>query len=199
MSAVKRATQQAEDVRRDTDLKSLEKQGQMMTAAIPDGANLWSKAVQSLSAEQMKIALNAAVDTLSHNANLHLWKKESDCCPLCRERQTLIHTLNNCEVALDQHRYNERHDEVLRSIANAIAKKLPPATNFTADLEATYHIAPTDLCPDIVWWDDSHKQLWLAELTFCFETSFEEARERKEAKYSERVSATEQAGYITHS
>ena len=38
---------------------------------------------------------------------------------------------------------------------------------------------------------DSQKQLWLAELTVCFETSFEEARERKEVKYGELVSATE--------
>ena len=63
--------------------------GQMMRTASPDDACLWSKVVQSLPAEQM----NAAVDTLPHNANLHLWKKKSDCCPLCRERQTLIHTL----------------------------------------------------------------------------------------------------------
>ena len=202
VSAAKRATQQAEDVRRETELKSLEKQGQMMRIASPDGACLWSKAVQSLPAEQMRFALNAAVDTLPHNANLHLWKKkESDCCPLCRERQTLIHTLNNCEVALGQRRYNERHDEVLRSIANAVKKKLPTTTNFTADLETTYcfplHIAATDLRPDMVWWDDSQKQLWLAELTVCFETSFEEARERKETKYSELVAAIEQAGYNT--
>jgi len=47
MSAAERATQQAEDVRRETELKSPEKQGQMMRAAIPDGANLWSKVVQS--------------------------------------------------------------------------------------------------------------------------------------------------------
>jgi len=47
MSAAERATQQAEDVRRETELKSLEKQGQMMRAATPDGANLWSKVVQS--------------------------------------------------------------------------------------------------------------------------------------------------------
>ena len=63
--------------------------GQMMRTASPDDACLWSKVVQSLPAEQT----NAAVDTLPHNANLHLWKKKSDCCPLCRERQTLIHTL----------------------------------------------------------------------------------------------------------
>ena len=113
-SAAKRITQQAEDERRETELKSLEKQGQMMRTASPDGASLWSKAVQSLPAEKMRFALNAAVDTLPHNANLHLWKKEeSDCCPHYRERQTLIHTLNNCEVALGQRRYNEHHDEVL--------------------------------------------------------------------------------------
>ena len=136
MSAAKRATQQT-DVRRETEL---EKQGQMMRTASPDGACLWSKAVQSLPAEQMRF----------------------------------VHTLNNCEVALGQHRYNECHDEVLRSIAYAVKQKLSPTTNFTADLETTYcfplHIAATDLRPDMVWWDDSEKQLWLAELTVCFET-----------------------------
>ena len=44
-SAAKRATQQAEDERRETELKSLEKQGQMMRTTRPDGASLWSKAV----------------------------------------------------------------------------------------------------------------------------------------------------------
>ena len=46
---------------------------------------------------------------------------------------------NSCEVALGQHRYNEHHDEVLQSTANAVAKKLttPTTTNFTANLEAT--------------------------------------------------------------
>ena len=39
-SAAKRATQQAEDERRETELKSLEKQGQMMRTASPDGASL---------------------------------------------------------------------------------------------------------------------------------------------------------------
>ena len=74
-------------------------------------------------------------------------------------------------------------------------------TNFTADLE-TYcfplHIAATDLRPDMVWWDDSQKQLWLAELTVCFETSFEEARERKEVKVRWTcVNNRERAGYNT--
>ena len=71
-----------------------------MREVTPDGAYIWSKAVQTLPAEQMKFALNSAVDMLPHNANLHLWKKKpNDPCPLCGEWQTLVHTLNNCKVA----------------------------------------------------------------------------------------------------
>ena len=47
---------------------------------------LWSKAVQSLPAEQIRFALNVAVDTLLHNANLYE-KKQSDYCLLCGEKQ----------------------------------------------------------------------------------------------------------------
>ena len=40
--------------------------------------------------------LHSALDTLPHNANLHLWgRRGSNNCPLCEERQTLIHVLNN--------------------------------------------------------------------------------------------------------
>ena len=43
---------------RETELKSLEKQAQMMRAVILDGANLGLNAVQSLLAEQMRLALH---------------------------------------------------------------------------------------------------------------------------------------------
>ena len=58
--------------------------------------------------------LNSALDTLPHNANLNLWRKRGDdSCPLCNERQTLIHVLNACPVALHARRYNYRHDVLL--------------------------------------------------------------------------------------
>ena len=79
VSAARRATQQADDARRESELNRLEKQGQMMRTATPDGAR--SKAVQSLPAEQVRFALNAAVDTLPLNANLHLWKKKDEMVP----------------------------------------------------------------------------------------------------------------------
>ena len=36
-----------------------------------------------------------------------------------------------------------------------------------------------------MWWDDSKKKLCLIELTVCFETSFNDARERKMVRYEE--------------
>ena len=68
------------------------------------------------------------------------------CKSIYKEAKWLLSPLwrnNSCEVALGQHRYNEHHDEVLQSTANAVAKKPPTTTtittttNFTANLEAT--------------------------------------------------------------
>ena len=148
----------------------------------------------------MRFVLNAAVDTLAHNANLHLWgKKETDACPLCGERQTLIHVLNNCRVALDLHRYNPRHDSVLNILADTIKEKLPTSIHFSADLDSDYnfpqHITPTDLRLDIVWWDDEKKVLRILEITIPFETTLNDAAERKETRYEELVQSAQQAGY----
>ena len=77
-------------------LHSLKRQGQMSRCISPQGASAWSTALQSLLDEQMKFALNAAVDALPHNANLHLWRKRKDTsCPLCGSNQSLLHVLNN--------------------------------------------------------------------------------------------------------
>ena len=97
---------------------------------------------------------HAVVNTLPHNTNQQLWrKKESDACPLCGERQTLIHVLNCCRVAQDLRRYNQRHDLVLGVIADAVRQKLPSSSGFLADLSDNYsfplHIASTDLRPDL--------------------------------------------------
>ena len=153
---------------------------------------IWANTIQFLPPQQIRFVLNAAVDTLAHNANLHLWgKKETDACPLCGERQTLIHVLNNCRVALDLCRYNPRHDSVLSILADTIKKKLPPSIHFSANLDSDYnfpeHITPTDQRPDIVWWDDEKKVLRILELTIPFDTTLNDATERKETRYEELV------------
>ena len=201
LSAAKGRVNESDNVARLDQLKSLERQGQMLRATTPDTATIWAKAIQSLPQEQTKFALNAAVDTLPHNSNLHLWrKKESDSCLLCGERQSLIHVLNCCRVARDLRRYNVRHDAVLKVIADTVKEHLPPSHKLTVDLDHynfPIHISPTDLRPDIVLWSDSEKQLTLVELTVSFETSFEAAAERKETNYQDLASRAEQAGYST--
>ena len=173
----------------------------MIRFTTPNTITIWAKAVQSLPEEPFTFVLNAAHDTLPHNANLHLWrKKASDICPLCHEdSQNLIHVLNSCRVALELRRYNERHDSVLTVLYDTIAKHLPATSSCTVDLANQYsfpsHIVPTDLRPDIVWWDDTNKSVCLMELTVCFDTLFHEAAGRKESKYLELLSTIKGAGY----
>ena len=121
-------------------------------------------------------------------------------CPLCNKSpQTLIHILNACPVALNQRRYNVRHDSVLASLAKMVEKHPPTTASMSADLPGVFnfplHVAPTSLRPDIVLWDDTQRWIYLVELTICFETSFEDAVKRKEDRYFELVSEAVKAGY----
>ena len=163
-------------------------------------AKVWATVVKSLPEEQMKFALNATVDTFPHNTNLHLWcKKSSPACHLCGNNQSLLHVLNNCSVARDAHRYNTRHDLVLQEIASAIRPFLHPSTILSVDLDDGYnfpaHIVPTDLRPDIVWWDPGVRSMCLAELTVCFESNFKDAALRKTAKYMDLLQQVRDKGY----
>ena len=154
-----------------------------------DAANVWASVLVHLPDELMKFALNSAVDTLPHNANLYLWKKRGDDrCSLCGDRQTLIHVLNICPVALKARRFNLRHDAVLEIITETISTCLTTTEKMSSDLSEyglPHHIVPTTLRPDIVWWDESKKRLLLIELTIYFETSFDSTAERKRAKYED--------------
>ena len=104
-----------EDESQLENLKGLPQQGQMMRIATPEAASTWAKSIQSLPQHVFKFALNVTRDVLPHNSNLHLWKKRSSStCPLCHQPdQNLIHVLNNCKVALDLRRYDDRHNRVL--------------------------------------------------------------------------------------
>ena len=155
-------------------------------------AKVWVSVVKALPEEQMEFALNAALDTLPHNANLHLWQNKSS--HLCSNNQSLLHVLNNCSIARDLRRYNIRHDLVLQEIASAIRPLLRPTTVLSVDLGGSYdfptHIVPTDLRLDIMWWDPGDRSMCLAELTVCFESNFMDA-----AKYMDLFQQVRDKGY----
>ena len=95
----------AEDAKKRLDhAKSLTVQGQLQRLEDTDGACVWADVVDALPPKCMKFTLNAAQDTLPHNANLARWRKDASLsaqCKLCNERQTLHHVLNHCKVALE--------------------------------------------------------------------------------------------------
>ena len=168
-----------------------------------EAAEVWSAAVNSLPSEGLKFALNAASDTLSHNSNLSIWRRReglTDGCKLCGRKQTLLHILNDCPVALELRRYNQCHDSVLNEIVDFIKSRLPPGANIIADLPGAMYqyplqLAATDLRPDIVIWHENPKEATLIELTVCFETAFEAAIRRKMEKYQELQEEAQNRGY----
>ena len=165
---------------------------------------LWVRAVHGFPPETMKFALNASLNTLPTNTSLHMWGKTfSNICPHCQEsRQSLVHILNNCPVALELRHYSKRHDTVLQVIGDIIRSKLPPQFSISIDSPSeTYsfphHITPTNLRPDIVWWSDQQRELWLFELTISYESVVADAKARKRAKYHDLVEAGRAVGYKT--
>ena len=145
-------------------------------------SDIWATAVGGLGSEILKFALNAATDTLPHNSNLAKWRNGAvqEQCKLCGKKQTLLHVLNNCEVALKLRRYNTRHDKILSIISELAQSHLPAEHHLLADCEEDQynfpsHVVPTTLRPDLVIWSDFSKLMYIIKLTICFESGFEEA------------------------
>ena len=99
---------------------------------------------------------------------------------------------------MDLRRYSERHDSVLKIFGDFVKSSLPPLYSFIIDhptdtYSFPHHITPTNLRPDIVWWGECQRELWLFELTISYETLME----RKRAKYQDLVEAGRAAGFKT--
>ena len=184
------------------NLMDLPQQGEMVRCFAGNSAAVWANCLKNLPPEPMRFVLNAVVDTLPTNSNLHKWKKRpSSTCPLCQDsRQSLVHALNNCPKATALRRYSARHDDVLRILAVFVRCYLPPTFQVTVDLPDHHYsfpqdIAPTTLRPDIVWWSEEMKVMWILELTISFETVMDQAHSRKVVKYDELVGTIRRGGF----
>ena len=94
------ATEEADE--RSEQLCSLPVQGDMARRFEGNAAELWVRAVQDLPSDVMKFALNASLEILATNVNLHTWGKETNtiCALYSQEHQTLLHVLNACPKAM---------------------------------------------------------------------------------------------------
>jgi hypothetical protein len=70
----------------------------------------------------ISFVLNSLINSVRTPDMLKLWGyKQSASCPLCdRSPCTIHHILSNCQYALNQRRYNWRHDSVLKNIELAL-------------------------------------------------------------------------------
>lgn len=162
---------------------------------------LWSKVIFSLPSEQFSFALNSASETLPCNSNLLLWKRrDCDKCPLCFQRQTLLHVLNNCSVLLDRGNYNCRHNAVLTVLFETASQHLPLGYNIYADLNKAGDPFPVDIVttsqrPDMIIWNRNFRKVVLVELTVCHEFNFDLANKRKSDRYYELVESIRVKGF----
>ena len=98
------------------------------------------------------------------NSNLMRWNKSADdSCPLCSRKQTLSHVLNDCPVALYQHRYTWRHNKVLEVIRDYLSRYI--SLNVTCQT-ASMHLFETlsILCYDQISVYSSHEESILSNL-----------------------------------
>ena len=194
------ASEEAEDL--SASLSALPQQGRMMREFGGKEAAMWATVVGKLPPEPLKFALNATVESLPTNANLHKWgKRPSASCPLCLGScQSLLHILNDCPKAMFLCHYAIRHDNVLQNISRFIDCHLPPSYCRTVDLpdniySFSHHITPTNLRPDVVWWSDEMKRVYFLELTISSDSTMDQAHNRKLAKYYNLLEVARMAGY----
>ena len=80
----------------------------------------WSE-IRQAEPQRIKFMVQSVHNVLPSPANLHLWGMvDSPACALCSKKGSLEHILSCCPKALGEGRYRWRHDQVLKTIAEAI-------------------------------------------------------------------------------
>ena len=183
-------------------LKGLAVQGQFVRVWQEMEADIqWKSLLFQLPPRIMQFVLNAIIDTLPTNSNLVRWKKRTnDKCDMCKNKETLMHVLNNCVECLD--RYTWRHNSILLHIKNFLVKDMPENTKIYLDLPGHHKgistvpvdIVVTNQKPDMVIIDNLGN-VTLMELTVPFETNIIQAAERKSQRYEGLLSEINSNGH----
>ena len=146
-------------------------------------------------------AITNTAPTMSYLRTINATTSAS--CPRCnRSPETLHHALNNCNVALESGLYTWRHNQVLQRINVSIKANFPAPWTVRSDLEGegAGHTIPenllaTPLKPDTTIINQESKTIHLVELTICWDTSHNEAKNRKLQRYSQLQSELEERNW----
>ena len=151
----------------------------------------WQSVVYNLPKGTMKFLLNSFTNTLPTGDNLKLWGKNfSDKCHLCKNRESTLHCLNGCKVALEQQRFTWRHNNIVNYIVNSVDitrfKVLSDLPGFQTSNGGSLppSMTVTTLKPDIVILDEKNKKAVIYELTVPFERNIDRQHTYKSNKYA---------------
>ena len=184
-------------------VKSLTVQGRFLEILSIEQSNItWKSIAYNLPRNILQFATNACIDTLATNANLKRWGKRGNAkCNSCGQRETLHHTLNNCQVMLE--RYKWRHDSILNYLHNVISNSIRHDYEIYTDLPATFRgvstlpldIAVTTLRPDLIVVNRLSRKVIMFELSVPFEINIDTTHQLKVNRYRQLVADIEDNGY----
>ncbi|XP_041920594.1 uncharacterized protein LOC121684601 [Alosa sapidissima] len=90
----------------------------------------------------IRLLVQAVYDVLPSPSNLHVWgKAETPSCLQCPGGGSLEHLLSSCPKALGEGRYRWRHDQVLKAVAESIAKAITTTKNYSKPQSIRFHRA----------------------------------------------------------
>ena len=171
----------------------------------------WKSIIYAVPRGVLSFACRAATNSLATPDNLLRWgKKTTSRCHLCPQIGTLLHVLNNCSVALNQSRYDYRHNSVLQYIVQTIMDNKKSNIDVYADLPdfniaggtIPPNIAITSQKPDLVILNKntSPPEVLLYELTCCYDTKecITNANSRKMDRYRDLKTDIEANGLACH-
>ena len=129
----------------------------------------------------------AIIIALPTKSNLKTWNLlNTNICSLCNQKtQTQFHILNNCSRAADERRYTWRHDSVLYTLGYHLQRI--KAKGYKLFVDIPEYDNPGNLFnsqrPDIAFKHGNN--VYVVELTICFETNFVKSRNYKESRYKD--------------
>ncbi|RXN23864.1 reverse transcriptase [Labeo rohita] len=103
--------------------------------------NVTWKDIWTWNPQRIRFLIQGVYDILPSPSNLYTWGRvETPACPLCSKPGTLEHILSSCSKALGEGRYWWRHDQVLKSIAEAISKGIKDSRYRQATAKAIHFV-----------------------------------------------------------
>ena len=148
-------------------------------------ATIWSKSIVKLPKNIYNFCIRYLNNSLANATNLHKWGKiPSPMCLHSNNPKILGHVVAGCVTALNEKRYNYRHDSILLNIIRSI-ESIESITLYAdiAGYKTPSLITGEEERPDILVLNN--KNIYAIELTAGFETNVSKNSERKIARYRE--------------